>query len=521
MKTLRTLGLALLVGLSVIGTAIAAPEVTTLSVPATSTVGPGGDLVVPVGISSASGMLSLQLAIGYDPAILTPTGVYKTAFGSSLEMEFNTPTPGDLLISMFGVTPINGTGEMCWIVFHAVGANGTSSSLTFDQSDVNEVPTGATGGSVSVTAATSVISMPDTAGGENGVNVAVPVLATPANGFIAVDLDVRWNPLILDATSVTAAGLPGDWTVFSSLTPGRAQVSIFGVTPLSGTVAPVNIHYQVLGMYGQQTPLDITRGDANEGNITTSLDDGLFTVNCDDANECTNDSYNEITCVHTPVAAGTACGSASDTQCDNADTCDGFGVCQANNEPSGTACGSSSNTDCDNPDTCDGSGSCQVNNEPSGTSCTTDGNTCTADQCNGSGTCAHPTLPNGTACDDLDPCTQTDTCSSGTCVGSDPVVVAELNASVQVTQSGPVTTISWSDAPGAYDVYRGTRGGVWSYNQVCFDGPTQNTYTLDASVPTPGVTFYYLVTRRTQCGESVLGHAYPSNVVIPNTHPCN
>jgi len=84
-----------------------------------------------------------------------------------------------------------------------------------------------------------------------------------------------------------------------------------------------------------------------------------------------------------------------------------------------------------------------------------------------------------------------------------------------------VTTISWSDAPGAYDIYRGTRGGVWSYNQVCFDGPTQNNFTLDAFVPTAGTTFYYLVSRRTQCGESVLGHAYPSNAVIPNAHPCS
>ena len=526
MKILRQLGLALLVGMTVIGavTAASTAVAATVSVPAVSTVGPGGAVVVPVTVSPATGMLSLQLAIAYNPAVLTPTGVYKTSYADSFELVYNVPSPGDLRISMFGTTALSGSGEVCWIVFHAVGANGSSSSVSFTQAEINEGQISSTpsGGTVNVTAATSVISMPDTANGETGTNVAVPVTATPANGFISVDLDVRWNPLILNATSVTAGSLPGDWTVFSNLTSGRAQVSIFGVTPLSGTVQLVNIHYQVLGAHDTQTPLDITVGNANEGNITTSLDDGLFTVSCDDGNACTNDSFNGSACVHTPVSAGTACGSNADTQCDNPDTCDGSGNCQANNEPSGTSCGSNANTDCDNPDTCNGSGACQANNEPSGTSCTADSNTCTADQCNGTGTCAHPTLPNGTVCNDGNPCTQTDLCSGGTCVGSNPVVVTEVNSSVRVTHAGAVTTISWNDPPGAYDIYRGTRMGAgWTYNQVCFDGPTQNTFTLDAFKPVAGTTFYYLVSRRTSCGESILGRSYPANVVIPNTHPCD
>src|SRR5882672_989352 len=227
--------------------------------------------------------------------------------------------------------------------------------------------------------------MPDNASGGNGTNVSVPVTATPSNGFISLDLDVRWNSVILNATSVTAgASLPPDWTVFSSLTPGRAQISLFGVTPTVGTIPMVNIHYQVLGSFGDQTPLDVTVGSANEGNITTALDDGLFTVNCDDANDCTTDFFNGSTCQHTNVSSGTSCGSNVDTPCDNPDTCNGSGVCLPNNEPSGTACGSPSNTDCDNPDTCNGSGVCQQNNEPNGTTCTTDGNACTQDVC-GSG----------------------------------------------------------------------------------------------------------------------------------------
>jgi hypothetical protein len=59
------------------------------------------------------------------------------------------------------------------------------------------------------------------------------------------------------------------------------------------------------------------------------------------------------------------------------------------NRVSGVACGSGSDTDCDNPNTCNGSGSCQANHELDDTACTTDGNDCTSDVCAG-GASAHP-----------------------------------------------------------------------------------------------------------------------------------
>jgi hypothetical protein len=69
-----------------------------------------------------------------------------------------------------------------------------------------------------------------------------------------------------------------------------------------------------------------------------------------------------------------------------------------NHEAAGFACGSNGNTDCDNPDTCDGSGSCALNNEPAGTACTDDGEVCTIDQCNAAGSCTHPAGNAGTQC---------------------------------------------------------------------------------------------------------------------------
>jgi hypothetical protein len=147
----------------------------------------------------------------------------------------------------------------------------------------------------------------------------------------------------------------------------------------------------------------------------------------------------------TSRAAGTACGSSSVSDCDNADTCDGSGSCQVNhkadgtgctadtnectkdlcangvcthpNEPVGTTCGSSGVSDCDNADTCDGSGSCQVNHKADGTGCTADTNECTKDVC-ASGVCTHPNEPVDTTCgsSSASVCDNADTCDgSGRC----------------------------------------------------------------------------------------------------------
>src|SRR3989442_1601784 len=55
---------------------------------------------------------------------------------------------------------------------------------------------------------------------------------------------------------------------------------------------------------------------------------------------------------------------------------------------------------------------------------------CTAsDQCHvagtcntGTGICSNPSKADGSACDDGNACTQTDSCQSGTCTGANPVV---------------------------------------------------------------------------------------------------
>jgi hypothetical protein len=109
-----------------------------------------------------------------------------------------------------------------------------------------------------------------------------------------------------------------------------------------------------------------------------------------DGNICTLDECDGVStlCQHPAGNAGTTCRPAAG-DCDVAETCDGSSpTCPTDGfEAAGAACGSSANTDCTDPDTCNGAGVCLANNAPNGTPCE-DGNVCTTGETCTNGTCA-------------------------------------------------------------------------------------------------------------------------------------
>ncbi len=126
-------------------------------------------------------------------------------------------------------------------------------------------------------------------------------------------------------------------------------------------------------------------------------------VNCDDGDECTIDSCDEVNdmCINDPLADDTACAGGI--------CCSGncvTPVCSANDDCNdGDEC---TEDTCNNPGTC--AASCSYINAPDNTACT--GGICC------SGTCAAPVCSVDIDCDDSDACT-TDTCSyGGTCDAS-------------------------------------------------------------------------------------------------------
>jgi hypothetical protein len=146
-----------------------------------------------------------------------------------------------------------------------------------------------------------------------------------------------------------------------------------------------------------------------------------------------------------------------------------------------------------------------------------------AESCTGSsGACpADGFASNGTSCNDTDPTTCTDVCTAGSCAGTPVAEPLEINGSLTIAKDAfGSANISWIDAPGPYNLYRGSNVSEtpWLYNQSCF--------VLGATAPVPdsqnppvGTLFYYLVSRVNACRESVLGRDSEATA-IPNSSSC-
>jgi hypothetical protein len=154
---------------------------------------------------------------------------------------------------------------------------------------------------------------------------------------------------------------------------------------------------------------------------------------CDDGNACTaTDACASGACVGSNAVVCKAL-----DQCHNAGICDtGTGVCSDPAKPNGTTC--NDGDACSQTDTCQ-SGSCTGSNPV----------TCTAsDQCHNPGTCnpstgacSNPAKTDGATCNDGSACSQTDTCQKGICTGSNPVVCTALDQCHNVGTCAPATGV--------------------------------------------------------------------------------
>jgi hypothetical protein len=105
--------------------------------------------------------------------------------------------------------------------------------------------------------------------------------------------------------------------------------------------------------------------------------------------------------------------------------------------------------------------------------------------------------------------------------GGTPALPPAVNGSVSLAGDASATTISWTDLPGPYSVYRGTRNGgsPWVYNQTCHDSHIPASNAADSANPPVGTMFFYLVTRIGACGDSIPGQS-SGGQPIPNPSPC-
>ena len=215
--------------------------------------------------------------------------------------------------------------------------------------------------------------------------------------------------------------------------------------------------------------------------------------------------------------------TASD-QCHVAGTCNpATGACSDPVAPNGTGC--SDGNPCTQTDTCQG-GTCLGANP---VFCVE------SDQCHDAGVCqpangqcTNPPKTDGTACDDGNTCTTGDACGAGNCVGTAGTVPETVSA-VSASKTGSTVNVAWAPTAGAlvYDVLRG-RVLDWPVGsnpatETCLADGLVGTGISDATPLSPGGGYWYLVRAENDCGDGSWGsrasHGVPTDPRLSSTCP--
>jgi hypothetical protein len=125
----------------------------------------------------------------------------------------------------------------------------------------------------------AVLSAPDDAFGPPASPAVVSVSLTPADGTLGLDLRLDFAASVLQVTSVSTTSLTSGFSLtYNATVPGRVLISLFRSSPMAGSGAIVDVHFNVVGGNGAQSALDLVSAQVNEGSIPATLDDGTFTV---------------------------------------------------------------------------------------------------------------------------------------------------------------------------------------------------------------------------------------------------
>jgi MYXO-CTERM domain-containing protein len=318
-----------------------------------------------------------------------------------------------------------------------------------------------------------------------------------AGGGVATGANNHFAGVVTFTQNITQVGLTACQNGTQYLTAWNKQGGLIGQVTWApaGDSAFVGIDTKgvPIGMlsYGND---DVFAGQAYGVGGSTIFSDqwiwatGACTQNaqCDDGNACTTDTCNVATGVCSKVNNALPCNDGN--ACTQTDTCQN-GACVGGNLVACQAIDGCHNAGVCNP----ANGQCSTPLKPNGTVCNdnnpcTQGDTCTGGVCGGAavvcaaldgchaagacnpatGQCSNPLKPDGSACSDNNGCTQTDTCQSGVCVGSMPVMCPPPDA-CHVAGACDVSTGMCSNPP-KLDGTACDDGNSCTQSDICLGG---------------------------------------------------
>jgi hypothetical protein len=104
-------------------------------------------------------------------------------------------------------------------------------------------------------------------------------LNLPEGELYGADIALSYDTAVVSATVVVKGALATGWSMASNLTtPGVVRVAMAGATPIATSGELLLFVFDGVGSAGSDTDLTLTRGDLNEGGITTTLEHGCLSI---------------------------------------------------------------------------------------------------------------------------------------------------------------------------------------------------------------------------------------------------
>ena len=103
------------------------------------TTGDAGTFVdIPLEVSNVSGLISAEVTIVFDPAVLTPQSAQTAALSSGWSLAANTAVAGQVRLTLAGAAAASGSGALATVRFAVIGQAATQTMLDISQATLND-----------------------------------------------------------------------------------------------------------------------------------------------------------------------------------------------------------------------------------------------------------------------------------------------------------------------------------------------------------------------------------------------
>jgi hypothetical protein len=255
-----------------------------ITMPGNLTAGPGDEVVVPLSLDDAAGVLGYFFEIEMDGSVVEFVG----AENGGLTAGWGAPTVNAeadrVSIINIDAVALSGQGTLASLTFRvkSTASNGDFSPLTFATAELNDGAIAATttngridvSRTVLVSAAVSPIHSP-------GDTVTVAITLDDGGGVLGYFFDLTYDDAILEYLGFNAGSLTATWgSPTINPQPGQITAAGFNATPLDGAGSVLELSFRLNNNapFDTTTTLTLTTAELNDGAIPSSTANGSITI---------------------------------------------------------------------------------------------------------------------------------------------------------------------------------------------------------------------------------------------------